>query len=135
MTTTAPTIPGAVAAAIDATPAPARLLQIRELIHETAIATDTAPLEETLKWGQPAYLPAKRAGTTIRLGATPGHCALYVHCQTTLVNDYRERFPTEFAYEGNRAVLIPHDKPLNSDALSQVIAAALTYHRNKKVRA
>ena len=131
--TTSP--PPAVAAAIAATDQQERLLELRALIHEVASATGTDPLEETLKWGQPSFLPAKRAGTTIRLGATPTHAAIYVHCQTTLVNGYRERFPTEFAYEGNRAVLIPHEAPLNHDALCQIIAAALTYHRNKKAPA
>ena len=59
-----------------------RLHEMRALIFAAAEATGTAPLTETLKWGQPAYLPAKRAGTTIRLGVEGGHPALFVHCQT-----------------------------------------------------
>ena len=129
-----PTIPSDVAAKLNASPAAKRLLEIRDLILETAIATNTAPVKETLKWGEPAYLPAKRAGTTIRLGADDTHTALYVHCQTTLLDSYRERFPTEFTYDGNRAVRIPHDQPLNPDALAQIIAMALTYHRSKKAK-
>ncbi|MEM6577065.1 MAG: DUF1801 domain-containing protein [Pseudomonadota bacterium] len=125
------TAPVEVKRTIDASLAPKRLFEIRDLIFAAAEATGTAPLTETLKWGQPAYLPAKRAGTTIRLGATAAHAALYVHCQTRLVDQYRDRFPNEFEYEGNRAVLIPHDQPLATDALAQVIAMALTYHRAK----
>lgn len=131
---TPPPVPSNVAAVIDASPAPLRLLQIRALIYETAKATGTAPLTETLKWGEPAYLPARRAGTTIRLGATDTHAALYVHCQTTLVDQYRERFPSEFTYDGNRALRIAHDVGLNKDALTQAIALALTYHRAKKAK-
>ena len=125
-------MPDSVKNAYAALPAKNRLMQIRELILDTALATKTAPLTETLKWGQPSYLPAKKDGTTIRLGASDEHASLYVHCQTTLVDQYRARFPTEFVYDGNRAVHIPLDQPLNRDALAQLIAMALTYHRSKK---
>ena len=127
-------IPPQVAEKIQASAAPDTLRLIRQLILDTADATNTAPLEETLKWGEPAYVPARKNGTTIRLGATDSHAVLYVHCQTTLLDQYRERFPTEFTYDGNRAVLIPHDQPLNQNALAQIIALALTYHRNKARR-
>ncbi|KMW59341.1 hypothetical protein AIOL_004323 [Candidatus Rhodobacter oscarellae] len=117
--------------AIGATAAPDRLREIRALILRTA-AEMGIEVTEALKWGQPAFLPPKRDGTTIRLGATPTHAKLFVHCQTTLIDQYRDRFPTEFTYEGNRAVLMPLDQPLNADALAQVIALALTYHRRKR---
>jgi len=117
---------------INKSAAPDRLMEIRDLIFETAEATDTAPLTETLKWGEPAYLPARKAGTTIRLGASDSHATLFVSCQTTLLDQYRERFPSEFTYDGNRAVRIPLEAPLNKDALAQLIAMALTYHRNKR---
>lgn len=132
-----PAMPAPVAQAIDASAAPALLRQIRDLILDTAAATQTGPVTETLKWGVPAFLPAKRAGTTIRLGASDSHAKLFVHCQTNLVDQYRARFPTEFTYEGNRAVLIPLDglgDCVNLDALAQVIAMALTYHRSKKAK-
>ena len=109
------------------------ILDIRTVIFETADATDTAPLTETLKWGQPSYQPPKRAGTPIRLGAEGDAAAIYVHCQTSLVERWRSRFPTEFTYQGNRAVLIPRG-PLDKDSLSQIIADALTYHRQKAMR-
>ena len=55
-----------VRSAFDAMPEPARaaLLLIRDLIFATAAATEAVgPLEETRKWGQPAYLtPATRSG-------------------------------------------------------------------------
>jgi len=123
-----------VAAALNAVPAPARarLLEIRALIFAAAEATGTAPLTETLKWGQPSYLPPRKQGTTIRLGAPDAEtCALYVHCQTTLVDSYRNQFPTEFRYETNRAVLIPATGPYAQAALQQIAAMALTYHRDK----
>lgn len=66
----------AVAAAFASYPEPirARLLALRRLIFATAAATQgVGPLEETLKWGQPAYLtPATRAGSTIRIDRVRG---------------------------------------------------------------
>jgi len=44
-----------------------RLLQLRGLIFDVAAGTaDIGKLEETLKWGEPAYIADK--GTTLRLG-------------------------------------------------------------------
>ncbi len=128
------TLPPDIATAFDAfPPAPrARLHQIRALIFAAAEASGTAPLTETLKWGQPAYLPAGRAGTTIRLGAPHAQtCALYVHCQTDLVARWRQLYPAEFTYQSNRAVLIPASGPFAAAALQQIAAQALRYHRDK----
>ena len=77
-----------------------RLTEMRDLILRAGQATGVGDLEETLKWGQPAFLPKKkRVGATIRLGwsaSDPDHCVLYVHCQTDLVGRYRQIFPREF---------------------------------------
>ena len=112
------------------------LLALRKLIFETAAETaGVGTLEETLKWGQPAYLPARKHGTTIRLGmANPETCALYVHCQTSLIDSYRQVFPTEFRYESTRAVLVPTNGDYAAEALQQIAAMALTYHRDKAHR-
>ncbi len=110
----------------------ARLARMRALIHAAADATGTQPLTETLKWGQPAFLPAKKAGTTLRLGWTaPGTCTLFVHCQTDLVDRYRSRFPGAFSYERARAVHLPASAPFDEAAFQQIAAMALTYHRDK----
>ncbi|WP_224814322.1 DUF1801 domain-containing protein [Hasllibacter sp. MH4015] len=103
---------------------------MRALIFAAAQATHTMPLQETLKWGQPAYLPAKRAGTTLRLGVEADHPALFVHCGTTLVDRYRAEFPNEFTYSGNRAVLL--SPGFSEAAFQQIAAMALTYHRAKR---
>ncbi|MBO6675146.1 MAG: DUF1801 domain-containing protein [Rhizobiales bacterium] len=131
------TMPTEVADAINAMPEPSRtrVLQLRDLVLAEAAARGIAPLEETLKWGQPSYLPG-RAGTTIRLGAdeTTGGAKLFVHCQTTLVDDWRSRFGNRLAYEGNRAVLIDPEGPLPTEELSLCIGAALTYHSSKRAQ-
>ena len=123
----------AVAAAYESFPAPERegMLALRRLIFETAAETPgVGVLEETLKWGQPAYLtPDTKAGSTIRLGLPKqGGFALYTHCQTTLIGDFRSLFPDDFQYEGNRAVHFKAGTPLPLDQLRLLIRSALTYH-------
>ena len=128
-------VPANVAAAFAAFPAGvrARLLEVRDLILETAAAIEgVGPLTETLKWGEPAYLTeATGSGTTIRLGQSRSperECAVLFNCRTTLVDDFRERFPGVFAYEKNRAILLDVHEPLSKAPLSTCLGMALTYH-------
>jgi hypothetical protein len=114
-------------------PEPARtgLLTLRGLIFETAETTPgIGALQETLKWGQPAYLtPETRSGSTIRLGLPKqGGFALYIHCQTTILSDFRNLFPDDFIYEGNRAVHFKDSEMLPLERVRLLIHSALTYH-------
>ena len=126
-----------VAEAFDAAPPAIRkkMLALRKMILETAAAEDVGPLEETLKWGEPAYLTREsKAGTTIRLGwkpARPDRYALHVHCQTDLVETFRARFDDALNFEGNRAVVFDTDATPPAAPVKAFIAAALTYHRNR----
>ncbi len=107
------------------------LLALRRLIFETAAQTPgVGALKETLKWGQPAYLtPETRSGSTIRLGVPKqGGFALYAHCQTTIISDFRTTFPDDFEFEGNRAVHFTPGKALPLDQLGLLVTNALTYH-------
>ena len=112
-----------------------RLLELRAMIFETAQAKDIGPVEETLKWGEPAYVPGKH-GTTIRLAEDPatGGCKMLVHCQTSLVDEWRGQFGSSLTFEGNRAVLIDPQGPLPVEELSMCIASALTYHAGRHAR-
>lgn len=109
--------------------------RLRALILTTAEETETGPLTETLKWGEPAFLTeATKSGTTIRLGYKPDSDPpgrIYVHCGTTLVDSYRAEFANDLTFEGNRAVCLPADlRPLGP--IRACIAMALTYHRNRR---
>ncbi len=133
-----PPIPAKVATVLEGFPDPVRLrlLDVRALIFRTAARIDgVGPLEETLKWGEPAYLTAaSKSGTTIRLGwpkASPRHCAVYFNCQTSLVDEFRTQFGDTFTFEGNRALWLDPVAPLPEAPLSLCLAAALTYHRRK----
>ncbi len=134
----APQMPGAVAAVFAAWPHEARaaLSRLRALIFETAEETGTAPLDEALRWGQPACRPAApRTGTTIRLWhvAGPSPCQMLVPCSTDLLDRWRDRFGGELDLMGDRCVRLPAgalpDGPLHS-----CIAMALTYHRDQGAR-
>ncbi|MDJ0628106.1 MAG: DUF1801 domain-containing protein [Rhodobacter sp.] len=100
-----------------------------------AAQTATAPLTETLKWGEPAYLTDRcRTGTTIRLGCVKGpeRAAVLFHCRTTLIAEFRDQFGDVFEFEGSRALILPHEADFDPDALAICIARALTYHRDKR---
>ncbi len=113
-----------------------RLLALRKLIFDTARRTDgVGRLEETVKWGQPSYLtPETRSGSTIRIDAVKGEprCAIYFHCQTGLVDSFRELYPQKLQFEGNRSIVLRADEPLPREELGHCIALALTYHRRKR---
>ncbi|MBT1512165.1 DUF1801 domain-containing protein [Bradyrhizobium sp. SRL28] len=131
-------------AAVDAvfgaypSPVKARLAALRRLIFDTAESTEgVGALEETLKWGQPSYLTAEsKSGSTIRIDqvkAEAGRYAVYFHCQTDLVETFRELYP-ELSYGGNRSILLDAGEKLPEKALRHCIALALTYHLRKRVR-
>ena len=133
-----PTIPANVAEAFDAYPAPVRrrLLQVRDLIFETATKLGVGPLTETLKWGEPAYLTeATGSGSTIRLGwlrSSEQPCAVLFNCNTTLVETFREQFPDSFAYSKNRAICLSPSGALPKAPLSSCLVLALTYHQRRR---
>ena len=128
----------AVEAVFDAYPKPVKtkLLALRRLIFDTARTTEgVGPLEETLKWGQPSYLTTEtKSGSTIRIDQVKpaaGQYAVYFHCQTDLVETFRELYP-ELRYGGNRSILLNAEEKLPEAALRHCVALALTYHLNKR---
>ena len=133
-----PTVPRNVAKVFDAYPAAARkrLLAIRELVYQTAARhPEVGKLTETLKWGEPAYLTEESGtGSTIRIDfkeKDPDHVSLFFNCQTTLVGQMQREFPGEFSYVENRQVQIPLSGRLPKKVVSECLAMALMYHRNK----
>ena len=109
------------------------LTRLRTLIFAAATQTPTiGPLIETLKWGEPAYLPrTPRTGTTIRINAVksaPAKYAALFHCKTTLVESFRLLYPDILTFSGNRAIRLDLDEPVPEAALTHCFALALTYH-------
>jgi hypothetical protein len=110
-----------------------RLMLLRQLILDTAEKTeDVGPLEETLKWGEPSYIAS--GGSTIRMDWKPDKpdCYfLYFHCQTRLVDTFKELYGDKFRFEGNRAIVFLKDEEIPNEELKHCVYLALTYHMRK----
>lgn len=110
-----------------------KLFSLRELILETADENPAiGPLEETLKWGEPAFLTSvTKSGTTIRINRhdkDDNQYAIYVHCQTDLLDRYRQLYGDTLTFDGNRAVVFNVADRIPQEAVKHCIAMALTYH-------
>lgn len=106
------------------------LARLRALIFAVAEAEGVGPVEEALRWGEPAYLAPM--GTTLRLGqAKTGEAALFVNCRTSLIEEFRPIAPPGSRFEGTRAVLFGPDDPLDEAALAGLIGRALSWHRRR----
>jgi Domain of unknown function (DU1801) len=111
-----------------------KLLALRQLILTTAAETDgVGPLQETLKWGEPAYVTTSKSGSTLRINCKKDQdrYAIYFNCNTTLIDTFRSLLPTSFSFEGNRAIVFPTADKLPKKELVFCIAMALTYHLKK----
>jgi Domain of unknown function (DU1801) len=127
----------AVAALLRSYPKPigVKLQALRKLILDTARKTaGVGALAETLKWGQVSYLTSESgSGSTIRIDrakSAANQVGVYFHCQTNLVETFRELYP-KLSYSGNRAILLDVDHPLPKAELGHCVALALTYHLRK----
>ena len=113
-----------------------KLLFLREIIFQIADEFDEiGKLEETLKWESPSYLThSPKSGTTIRLsrvGVCNDKYAISVHCQTSLVSEFKEIYP-ELEYDGNRSLIVNVNDEFPLVKIRHFIYSALTYHHRKK---
>lgn len=113
-----------------------RMEILRRLILDVAKNTEgVGEIEETLKWGEPAYLTSKsKSGTTIRIdwkSKNPSKIAMYVSCNTTLINTFKNIIGNALQYEGNRAILFSAEKDFPEEELKLFIKMALRYHLDK----
>lgn len=114
-----------------------RVLALREIIIDVAVKTPgVGPLQESLKWGEPAFVTAQsKSGSTVRIAwkkSRPAQYAMYFNCQTTLVDSFKTMFPTAFRFEGNRALVFDEHDDVPVEALRICVAMALTYHAKKR---
>ena len=117
-------------------PAPMRrrLMRLRQLIFDTAARLDVGRLDETLRWGEPAYVTTTGSGSTIRIDRRrkdPTQYAMYFHCRTSLVDNFHAAFPGTFTFEGNRAIVFDEGDRVPVAELAVCISTALTYHRKR----
>ncbi len=106
---------------------------IRGIVYEVSARADVGPLIETLKWGQPSWLPErKRTGTTLRCfwsPQRPERISLFVPCSTTLIETMKTLYPKTFEYEGKRGLHMSLTEDLPHDAIDHCAFLTLTYHR------
>jgi len=110
-----------------------QLLYLRELVLSAASEIDgLGKLEETLKWGEPAYLT--KNGSTVRLDwkeKDPQQYAIYFKCTSKLVPTFKTIYKDKFKFEGNRAIIFKLNDRIPEVELKRCISMALTYHKIK----
>lgn len=115
-----------------------KLLAIRALILEVANKTEEVGiLEECLKWNEPSYLTSEsKSGSTIRIdwkAKDPKNYHLYFNCRTKLIEIFKELYPDDFDYIGNRCISFRLSDTIPKKKLFKCIEIALTYNsRNYK---
>ena len=114
-----------------------KLMFLRQLILDVASRTNgVGELEETLKWGQPSYLTTQtQCGSLVRIDqikSQEGKYAMFFHCQTTLVDTFKEMYRGQFEFGGNRSIIFNVKDKVPVEELSHCVSMALTYHLNKK---
>ena len=115
-----------------------RLIFLRLLILNTADSLEeVGELKETLKWGEPSYLtPKTKSGSTIRIAwkkTQEEKYSIYFKCTANIVPAFKEKYPNEFRFGGNRSIDFNIDDEVPVKELKCCIALALTYHLNKKL--
>ena len=115
------------------------LRELHHLVHATARKLEgVGTVSDALRWGQPSFLTLETgSGSTIRMDGLrddPSRVALYFHCQSGLVAQFRELYGEKLTFEKNRAILLSVNKPLPRHELAHCISLALTHHLRKKTQ-
>ena len=102
-----------------------------DILRAAAASDEVGQLDETLKWGEPAYLTcAPKTGTTLRLGLIGGQAAVMVPCSTTIIDDARAIFGPLPELSGKRGLVLGGQRQV----FDYVADAALHYHLHKRVK-
>jgi hypothetical protein len=108
----------------------------RTLFHDIADENDLGGLNESLKWGQPAWRPVKpRTGSTLRMNwspATPDHLAFFVDCKTDLAARMQDLYPDLPLNDGRRHLGVFLDAPLPEQAIAHLASMTFTYHLKRR---
>jgi hypothetical protein len=113
------------------------LKELRGLILETAKETEgVGVIEEALRWGQLSFITAESgSGSTVRIDAlrdNPTKYAMFFHCQSGLIADFRNRYPGKMQFVGERSIEFSVGQALPVAELKHCVSLALTHHLRKK---
>ncbi|MBT4793190.1 MAG: DUF1801 domain-containing protein [Halobacteriovoraceae bacterium] len=113
-----------------------KLQTLRDLIHNIAGKTNgVGEIEECLKWGEASFVTSEtKSGSTIRIDwkeNDPDRYHMYFNCQTKLVSIFKELYPNDFDFGGNRSISFSLKENIPKKNLSKCIEIALTYNLNQ----
>ncbi len=109
-----------------------KLSRLRKIILQAGSEYDVVPLEESLKWGELSYFA--QGGSAVRIGwkpEFPDKGFIFFHCQTKLIETFKEIYGDIFEYEGKRAIVLDMDKDIPTEALKHCVYLSLQYHKLK----
>jgi hypothetical protein len=109
-----------------------KLQQIRDAVFAVASKDNIGGVTETLKWGETSYFA--KGGSTVRMdwkAKYPEQICVYFHCQTILVDTFKEIYSDVFNFEGNRAIVLPLSKEILIEELKHCISLSFRYHNIK----
>ena len=112
------------------------LLALRKLVLSTAHdLKGVGEITEALRWGQFSFLTLQSgSGSTIRIDGRredENAVAMYFHCQSGLVDHFRELHGDSLKFEGKRAIVFDTRAHVPEAAIRHCISLALTHHLRK----
>jgi hypothetical protein len=112
------------------------LARLRGLVLENAKTLDgVGPITEALRWGQFSFLTLETgSGSTFRIDGRkndPNIAVMYFHCQSGLIDHFKELYGNQLSFEGKRAIVLDVRKRLPESELRHCISLALTHHLRK----
>ncbi|MCF7517233.1 MULTISPECIES: DUF1801 domain-containing protein [unclassified Pseudoalteromonas] len=111
-----------------------RLMALRSFVFNIAAELELGDVQESLKWGEPSY--SIKTGSPIRLDwklKSPTNYYLFFHCQTKLIDTFRQLYSETLVFQGNRAIVLSLTEPLPEAAIKHCLEIALTYQQRKKL--
>jgi len=109
-----------------------RLHRLRQWLLDVAGEHELGTVTESLKWGEPSF--QVKNGSTVRMDwkpSDPDRYFVFFHCQSRLVETFRELYGDLFTFEGNRAMVFGLNDKVPEEALKHCFLLALRYHTLK----
>jgi hypothetical protein len=104
------------------------ILQLRAIVFSVAEDLNLGEIDEMLKWGEPSY--QVKNGSPVRMdwkSRSPNQYYLFFHCQTKLVDTFRELYSEALEFEGNRAIVMHVNKNIPKNIIRHCIELAMRY--------
>jgi hypothetical protein len=112
------------------------LRRLRALVLNTAKDFEgVGHVSEELRWNQFSFLTLQSgSGSTIRIDGMrkdTSKAAIYFHCQSGLVEQFKEHYGNLLKFDGKRAIILDVQMDFPEAAIRHCILLALTHHLRK----